>query len=631
MKFQNATATRTHAGNLRLTALSAALFAAFALPNVASAFEIPTGNDDLVLRWDNTIRINAAQRVEAQDSAILKNPNFDDGDRNFNRGRIFTRFDILSEFDIVYQRSYGFRVSAAGWWDDAYGRLNNSSTLTSNYLVNGRPALGLPDYTERYAKGPSGEFLDVFGFGTFEAGGVPINVKLGQTTVFWGDSLLLGGAIHGISYSQNPLDIWKGLATPGAEAKELFRPRVGLNVQAQVMQDLSLAFQYFFNWQRFSNQAYRYPESGSYLSIGDPVLWGGMSNITNATGTQRVWRGTDITPDENTGNYGFGGRWSPDWLDGTLGVYYRRTYDMQPQTMATPAVANGVPAALCTSRGGTPIGPTTCYINPKAASLTQLQTLGKVGEYNVAFGSDIDIFGVSLAKNIAGVSVGAELSYRRNMPLVSQSVSVVPAAFVSLVPGSIATTALPDGDTPGAKGSTMHGLINGLVTLPSTPVFDTASLSGELTWMTWLDVDQNEAVFKGRPSNINGGYTQIDRASKNYFGLAINFTPTWFQVFPGVDILAPLSWSAGISGNSAITAGGSKGAGTFGIGVAADIYQTYRIDLKYVGFYGDYSSCPAVPASINTTCVAGAANILNGTNATLSDRDFVALTFKATF
>ena len=162
----------------------------------------------------------------------------------------------------------------------------------------------MPDYTKRYAEGPSGEFLDVFAFGKFDIGDIPVNVKLGQTTVFWGESLLFNGAIHSVAYSQNPIDVWKGLATPGAEAKELFRPRVGLNVQAQVAQDVSVMAQYFFNWQRFSNQAWRYPESGSYLSIGDHVLWGGESNILNATGTQRLWRGTDITPDENTGNWG---------------------------------------------------------------------------------------------------------------------------------------------------------------------------------------------------------------------------------------------------------------------------------------------------------------------------------------
>ncbi len=615
---------------LRLTAVCAAMTAAFVLPGTATAFEINTGNEDIQMRWDNTVRLNIIDRVASQDEAILKNPNFDDGDRNFDRGRVFTRIDWLTEFDVIWKRQYGFRVSAAGWWDPAYDRLNNSSTQTENHLVYGRPALGLPAFTDRYAQGASGEFLDVFGFGQFDIGKVPVNVKLGQTTVFWGESLLLNGAIHSIAYSQNPLDVWKGVATPGAEAKELFRPRVGLNVQAQVAQDVSVMAQYFFNWQNFSNQSFRYPESGSYLSIGDALLWGGESQITNATGTQRVWRGTDITPEENTGNWGLGVKWSPQWLDGTLGGYYRRTYDMQPQAMATPAVA-AIPAAACTPRGGVALPGGLCYLNRNAASLTELQTLGKVGLYNAAYGSDIDIFGVSISKNIAGISFGAELGYRRNMPLVSEAVTVLPAAFVPLVQGSIATTALPEGDTPGAKGNTMHGLVNALGIISKTPVFDTATWNTELTWMTWLDVTQNEAVFKGRPNNVNGGYNQIDRVSKNYFGLAFNFTPTWFQVFPGVDMLMPLSWSQGISGNSAITAGGSSGAGSFAIGIAADIYQKYRIDLKYVGFYGNYSTCPRTPAT--GTCVNnnGAADIFNGLNAIISDRDFVALTFKTTF
>ena len=182
--------------------------------------------------------------------------------------------------------------------------------------------------------------------------------------------------------------------------------------------------------------------------------------------------------------------------------------------MATPAVAV-IPAAACTPRGGVALPGGLCYLTG-----TRLRcgadALGKVGLYNAAFGSDIDIFGVSLSKNIAGISLGAELSYRRNQPLLSDPVSVLPAAFVPLVQGSIATTALPEGDTPGAKGNTMHGLVNALGIISKTPVFDTATWNTELTWMTWLDVTQNEAVFKGRPNNINGGYNQIDRVSKNY-------------------------------------------------------------------------------------------------------------------
>jgi hypothetical protein len=109
------------------------------------------------------------------------------------------------------------------------GNLDNNNNVTANTLSGGLPAAGiLSPYTKRYAKGLSGEFLDAFAFTTFDVADVPVNVKAGQHTVYWGESLFLGGAIHGISYSQNSVDVWKGFATPGSEAKELFRPRGGL-------------------------------------------------------------------------------------------------------------------------------------------------------------------------------------------------------------------------------------------------------------------------------------------------------------------------------------------------------------------------------------------------------------------
>jgi hypothetical protein len=211
------------------------------------------------------------------------------------------------------------------------------------------------------------------------------------------------------------------------------------------------------------------------------------------------------------------------------------------------------------------------------------------------------------------------LSYRRDMPLISDPVYVLPASFVPLVAGSIATTQVPKHGTPGALGDTMHGLVNANVILPPTPLFDTASLAGELTWMTWLNVTQNEAVFKGRSNYINAGCRcTIDMVTKNYFGLAINFTPTWFQVFPGVDILAPLAWNGGLSGNSAVSGGGGEGAGSYSVGIAADIYQRYRIDLKYIDYYGKYA----------TNSAGAAAGFRGGQQV---DRGWLALTFKMAF
>lgn len=626
MRGSNIRSRRHRRAIVRRAAVAIAVGAAAgALP--AHAFEIPVANEDFAIRWDNTVRYNLGVRAQGQDNAILQNPNYDDGDRNFSNGALVAnRFDVLSEFDLVWQKKYGFRVSAALWWDPAYNSLDNTSVATSNTLdANGLPTLGLSPYTKRYAKGASGEMLDWFAFANVDLGSMPFNVKVGQHTVYWGESLLLGGAIHGVSYSQNSLDVWKGLATPGAEAKELFRPRGGITAQLQATPDLSFAAQWFYNWQ-----AVRYPESGSYLTVNDALNFGGQSLIVGpnpfaaaipgAPALLRAFNVGTIGPSRyaNTGDFGLAARWSPQWLDGTLGFYYRNATDIQPQLLLTSGfvpLSQQLSPAVCNAIGGQVAFNAVCIVNRNATTQQDLATKGKYGTYETAYGDNIHILGITLSKNIAGVSIGAELSYRQNMPLLSDPVVVLPAPLVASTPGAIAVGAIPSRGTPGALGDTMHGLVNGIWIAPKTPLWDTATLQGELVWMQWLRVTQNEAVFKGR-----SGYAQIDRPDKNFFGLGINFTPTWFQVFPGVDMLAPLSWSQGISGNSAVTSGGNDGTGNYSVGLALDVYQKYRFDLRYTGYYGDYS-----------TLASGAMNIPNGVSAALSDRGFVSLTFKTTF
>src|SRR5215813_7011489 len=111
---------------LRRSLLAAALAALFASP--AIAFEIPEINPDLEMRWDNTFRYNIGGRLQGQDPAILGAVNNDDGDRNFSKGSLVTnRLDILSELDIVWKKNFGARFSAALWYDNAYGSLDNTN------------------------------------------------------------------------------------------------------------------------------------------------------------------------------------------------------------------------------------------------------------------------------------------------------------------------------------------------------------------------------------------------------------------------------------------------------------------------------------------------------------------------
>ena len=73
--------------------------------------------------------------------------------------------------------------------------------------------------------------------------------------------------------------------------------------------------------------------------------------------------------------------------------------------------------------------------------------------------------------------------------------------------------------------------------------------------------------------------------------------------------------------NAAVFLGGNEEAGSFALGLAADIYTKYRIDLKYTGYFGNYS----------TKAVTGAASTFNGVYSALADRGWWSLTFKTTF
>ncbi|NML44111.1 DUF1302 domain-containing protein [Ramlibacter sp. G-1-2-2] len=545
----------------RAVALAAALLCAAS----AQAFEFDTGNADLSVRWDNTVRANYAVRTEGRDPKIGNSALSDEGDYSFNKGQaVAERLDLLSELDVVWQKRYGMRVSAAGWVDGAYGSQSRSNP---NPPLNNIPSYINHQYsntTRRFYEGPSGELMDAFVFGGTEIGNVPVQGKAGRHTIYWGESLFLTGHMHSVSYGQNPLDLQKGFATPGTEAKELFRPLNQLSGQAQLTDTLSVSGQYLLEWE-----AARYPEGGTYLGPVDFVFNGpDRQFVSPALGFAN--RGGAAEPSQH-GEWGLSARWSPAWLDGTMGFYWRRFADKLPQTLITK-------------------------VGPNSTS-----------QYNLVYADGIDMYGMSLAKNIGGVSVGSELSYRKNTPLNSQVLGIAPG--------------LPaEGQTKGPRGDTWHALVNAIGTINKTPVFDQATYAAELAWSHWATVRSGANLFNAIGFAPCNGKDKWDGcATKDYVGVAFSFTPTWYQVAPGLDLSAPLSYSVGVKGNAATVFGGNEGLGNYAIGLGADLYQKYRFDLKYIDFVGRYKD--------NGTAVTST----NGLTTFLRDRGFVSLTFKTTF
>jgi len=590
---QRAGAPSATAHGFTRSAISYATVALIALCTApAHAIEIDTGNPDAVLRWDNTVRYNYGVRMKDRDAALIANPAADDGNRNFAKGQAVTnRLDLLSEMDYVVDKKYGVRLSGAAWGDAAYNNLATDASKAGFYNTPSGQNI-LSDYSKRFAQGPSGEILDAFVFANLDVGDTPVSVRAGRHTAYWGEGLLLGGAIHGVSYGQYALDIWKSSANPGTEAKELYRPRNGLTVQFQPTSELSIAAQSFFDWEPA-----RIAESGTYLSSIDASLYGGQYFKTSPAALGPA-QGSMVTPNK-TGDYGVSARWSPEWLDGTMGFYVRRTSD----------IANQAWLAL---------DPGTA---PAAANL----------KYHFSFARDIDILGLSLAKNINGISVGAELSTRKNMPLVSQSATSTGVAGSTIpgspVAGSNALWALANnGDVPGARGETAHAVFNMVGILPRNALFDIASLAGELTWNRVLSVTSDPFnLYKGTDAYAAGNYfgaKNIDAVTRDATTLGLSFTPTWLGALPETDISLPMSYSVGLNGQSGVTSGGSVDSGTWSIGVTADYKSKYNFALRYIAAFGPYTTA--------TAALPGAAAVAPG-YAGISDRDMLVFTFKTSF
>jgi hypothetical protein len=546
------------------TTRAAAAILAMAACAHAGAADIDTGNPDLSMRLDTTVRFNYAQRVEARDPKIGNSAIADEGTYSFDKGEaVAERLDVLSEMDLVWKKNYGMRLSGTAWRDFAYSKESKSNPNAPYSAIPSYVGHEYSSYIDRFYRGPSGELLDAFVFAGFDVGDVPVQAKLGRHTVYWGESLLLGGNMHSVAYSQNPLDLQKGFATPGVEAKELFRPLNQLSMQAQLTSELSVSGQYMLQWESF-----RYPEGGTYLGPVDFAFNGPERQYISA-GLGFATHGPDSAP-KQSGEWGLSARWSPAWLDGTLGFYVRDFADKMPQALITKAAPN--------------------------ASM-----------YNLVYAGGIKLYGVSLAKSIAGVSVGAEFSVRHNTPLSAQILGVSPG--------------LPDpGQTKGPRGDTEHAVLNALGTIAKTPLFDSASWVGEFTWSTYTKVTSGADLFNAIGYKPCIGKDKWDGCTtSSYAGIGMGFTPNWFQVLPGVDLSMPFTYSVGVRGNAATVFGGNEDMGNYSIGFGADVQQRYRFDLKYIGFVGEYKD--------NGTAVTSQ----NGFTTLLKDRGFLSLTFKTTF
>jgi len=589
MKYSETT-RRMPCRRLRLATAIAGVLASCSFAPSAFAMDIDTGNSDLKVRFDNELRYALGVRGEKINDAFGNSPTYDETEYRFGRGKVMmNRLDLLSEIDAVYKDKFGARLSAAAWYDQAYH--SGKAVTNPGELAPGLPYSAIGNYinndysktTKRFSY-TSGELLDAFAFGNFDIGDSQVNVKLGKHTVYWGEAFFT--SFHNIAYSQAPLDGLKGAASPGIEAKEVFMPINQLSAAVQLSSEWSLRGQYFLAWR-----PNRLPEGGTYFGAAD-MLFSGPDRILagfGPTGPILVPHGPNIEPDRNgKNNYGLNLRYSPSQLTGTtFGLYYRKFDETQPWAPVF---------------GLSPTSPLPV-------------------DYHLSYAKGTQMLAGSMQTAIGPLSVGAELSYRKDTALNSNTVFVSSNGSVLDFAGS-----------EGARGDTIHMVVNGVYLLPRTALWESGVLIGELVYSRLQKVTKNADVYKGvgymgcdaaTAAATSGQKTVGDKSdgcsTRDVLLLQVNFQPQWLQVWPGVDLTAPISIGYGLHGNGATLGGGNEGAASWSFGLEADIQQKYKFGIKWNDQRAGYNTGPT-----------GLVTTSNG-NAAQNNHGWLAMTFKTSF
>lgn len=496
----------------------------------AGAADIATGNPELKVRWDTSVKYSNAIRLHDADPELIgpAQANLDDGDRNFRtKGLVSNRLDLFTEADAVYKERFGARVSAAAWYDTLYNRGNKNDspfTVNSGSVAPNQFTAGTRDLMGRKA-----ELLDAFVFGGVDLGDMNATFRLGRHAQVWGETLFFGA--NGIAGGMVPVDYVKLFTVPGSQFKEVMRPVNQVSGQLQVRPGLTFSSYYQFEWE-----PNRIPAAGAFSSFSD-VFGQGRERLLWATGSYFSNAG-DIKPPDS-GQYGFQARLRPADLDADIGLYAIRYHQKDPNAYILPAA-----------------GP---------AFFANQGTFGqRVGDFALAYHEGTRAYGASVSTTVGSANVGIEASVRDNAALVN------PGVFVfSPSTDNASNPAYPVGRTAHLNASLVQ-------LLSPTAFWQGGTILAEVAWNRLLSVSRN-------PQSVD------PNATRDALGVRMIFSPTYYQVLDGTDVSIPIGLGYNPRGRSSAVSlfnGGVDKGGDFSIGISANYQKKATFGITYTTYFG---------------------------------------------
>jgi len=384
---------------LRSLALGALVGTAATLTLTAPARAIEFEYGEFKGSLINTVSAGIQMRVAPRDSrflgaanggstAISMTQNAEDNNKHFGQGDIVgAPVKLTTELNVAW-RNLGIYGRGTAFYDYIYD--NNDLAKFGDPTS---PTYGRISTAAQRKAAMGAEVQDLFIRGEFDIGTQPLNVRVGQQTLNWGEALFTQNAISII----NPLDLQK-FAVPGAELRDGLIPVPMAWLSYEIVE--GLAIEGFYQWEF---KKLRLSPTGTYFGGADVIEEsndgiGGVSNGAdcNASGQALPCVRQQANRDPgDSGNYGVKLNWYSEALNNTeFGFYYVR------YTSRFPSLDYNV-------------------VNGGAGNLAELgQQFADDLTSQASYGRGIQMVAMSYNTTLEepGIAVNGEFSYKMDVP-----------------------------------------------------------------------------------------------------------------------------------------------------------------------------------------------------------------------
>lgn len=622
---------RSAAWNFR--SLAAALLA-IAVADSALAVEFESG--ELRGSIDTTVSVGASMRVHERDCDLVfsgnggcnPNPawsNADDGNLNYDKGDLFSAAAKATVDLRLDWRNYGAFLRGSLFYD-----LVTMDTHTERTDLD-RDARYRSSPFNSGVVGMGAQLLDAYLWGNFEVAGRPLELRVGNQVINWGESLFFPGG----AALTNSFDVAR-LRTPGSQVREALVPAPILRLSMELFENLGVEVYYQGYWTRtqidpvgsyFStNDLVGRAADGSYLGAdagsrdmdpddvfeeafavdpvitqifpptGDPLqdvfipifrtLGSDPSTITRIPSFFPVGipRLEDDEP-KSQGQWGAALRYYLESIQTEFGLYYLRIHDKNPSVgfVADPfdLVINTflIPESFPETFLGFPIR----ELLPMGPVDTTVQRTSVPVGFFREYPEDIDIFAASFATELFGVALQGEVSYRTRQPVA------ITSGFLE---------ALARAETEGqrvrvsgfVREKMLQTQLSGIVALgPGHPIFgplveclgvDTLSIASEIAMVRFPGLE---------PENAYAGPGFTDGSDETSWGYALQVQGDYTNPFDIPITLTPrIAFQHDVDGNSPLgpTTFFVEHRKSLSFGATLDYLGVWQFDVAYTNFYG---------------------------------------------